>query len=138
MRKKAAAQPFTSTGYAARRLAEMQAAVPSPRAWLTDTLWLGGLAAAAAVAWRALAAHPAAQLAVAGYLAVEALFYLWGRKRCECWQRLAALLGAGNTSPPAAGTWQLTAAGLGLDPLLLSPLPPCHRRLPAAPAGCAT
>ena len=59
----------------------MQAAATSPRAWLTDTLWLGGLAAAAALAWRALAAHPAAQLAVAGYLAVETLFYLWGRER---------------------------------------------------------
>lgn len=48
---------------------------------LADSCWIGGLAAAGSIVWRALAAHPALRLAVIGYLAAEGMFYLWGKLR---------------------------------------------------------
>jgi hypothetical protein len=68
-----------AVGYGATLLSRGQA-LPAG-GWVADASWLGGLSAAAGVAWRLLAAHPKLRLFVTGYIAVEGLFYGWSKQR---------------------------------------------------------
>lgn len=69
-------------GYTARLLAQAQSKkVILGRGLLGDAAMLGGLSAAATLACRAFAGHPAAQVVALGFLAAEGLFYAAGKLR---------------------------------------------------------